>query len=321
MSDPRKAKEQFIAGGEREVWFALCRAALAKGGFTKIKPWANQETIAAEYKKPTICGWIELTLDPDGQTTRISAEAAVESLYALFNKPEQIIEAFSEGGLQPLLAETQSTLPHRWMVGSAGQQLGPLDAEGIRALIAQGKIDPKTVLVWREGLGDWLPMRAIAELGGAGVRFGSGPAGPPNELPGPPAEQPRPPAQAEPSLWDEPSPPPVGPPKTFTPIVVDTGPPAAESARQRPTPAADGRVDLNNASLEELLTLPGFNLALASRLVQQRGQRRGFQTLEELGEFLALPPHKVAHLVDLVLLAPPAGSGVVTSARKRVIDF
>lgn len=52
-----------------------------------------------------------------------------------------------------------------WYYGSPAGQSGPVEENELRALIAAGTIVPET-LVWRDGMKDWAPMRAVPELSG-----------------------------------------------------------------------------------------------------------------------------------------------------------
>ena len=47
-------------------------------------------------------------------------------------------------------------------------------------------------------------------------------------------------------------------------------------------PEGDGEVDINNASLEELDSLPGVGEMRAKEVVSQRAKMNGFTTLEDI---------------------------------------
>lgn len=51
----------------------------------------------------------------------------------------------------------------QWYYGSSAGQNGPVEEHELRALIASGGVGPET-LVWREGMKDWLSLRAVPEL-------------------------------------------------------------------------------------------------------------------------------------------------------------
>jgi hypothetical protein len=53
----------------------------------------------------------------------------------------------------------------QWYYSKNGTQLGPIGDEEIKAKVASGEIAP-TDLVWKDGMGDWLPSSQVAELRG-----------------------------------------------------------------------------------------------------------------------------------------------------------
>ena len=53
-----------------------------------------------------------------------------------------------------------------WYYGESGRQIGPLDETAIRSAIAEGRVNPQT-LVWREGMAVWQPLGQTAELASA----------------------------------------------------------------------------------------------------------------------------------------------------------
>lgn len=65
-----------------------------------------------------------------------------------------------------------------------------------------------------------------------------------------------------------------------------------------------GLVDVNNASVSALLRLPGVDDALATRIVEARGQTNGFSSLEDLGTVLDLPGDLVERLRERVVFLP-----------------
>ncbi len=50
-----------------------------------------------------------------------------------------------------------------WYAGIRDVPVGPLSRKDLAARVAAGDVMPDT-LVWREGLDDWRPLQAIAEL-------------------------------------------------------------------------------------------------------------------------------------------------------------
>lgn len=67
---------------------------------------------------------------------------------------------------------------------------------------------------------------------------------------------------------------------------------------------ADGRLDLNRATLDELQTLPGIGPAIAGRIVALREQRGGFVYLEELLDVSGIGPARFEQLRDQITLGP-----------------
>jgi hypothetical protein len=70
-----------------------------------------------------------------------------------------------------------------WWYEQDGQQAGPVTAAGIARLVAEGRLGPAH-RVWRDGMGTWEPLSAVAELAPA--------------LQGPGMPPPRPPPPAAP---------------------------------------------------------------------------------------------------------------------------
>jgi hypothetical protein len=71
--------------------------------------------------------------------------------------------------------------------------------------------------------------------------------------------------------------------------------------------AADaGLVDVNNASVAALETLPGIDDQLATRIVEVRAQINGFSSLEDLGAALELDGDLVQGLHEKVVCLPRA---------------
>jgi len=82
------------------------------------------------------------------------------------------------------------------------------------------------------------------------------------------------------------------PPPT-PPLRAATPPARAEAVRALRQGQA---LDLNLASASDLLLLPGVGPKLARRIVEERAQRRGFKSLDELREVKGIGPTKLAQL-------------------------
>jgi hypothetical protein len=69
-----------------------------------------------------------------------------------------------------------------WRVAVKGEQRGPFTLDQLRAMLADGRLPPDT-LVWKPGMANWTPMSGVPELGVAGSR-GPVPAAPVAPMPG-----------------------------------------------------------------------------------------------------------------------------------------
>jgi competence protein ComEA len=88
------------------------------------------------------------------------------------------------------------------------------------------------------------------------------------------------------------------------------------------------KIDLNNAPLEELLMLPWLNEANARHLIDLRDLHHGYQSLEEVAQYLSLPPQLLPQIQNEAELKPycPVSASENhqssnISAKNRIIDF
>ena len=100
------------------------------------------------------------------------------------------------------------------------------------------------------------------------------------------------------------SPPPAAPPADSA---------APRPGRDRTAPAdtaaqnaygADGRLDLNRASAEELEGLPGIGPRTAERIVADRLKRGRFRSVKDLGRVKGIGPKTLARLAPHVTVGP-----------------
>ena len=68
---------------------------------------------------------------------------------------------------------------------------------------------------------------------------------------------------------------------------------------------SSGRIDINTASLSELVALPGIGPALAQRIVQYRDANGPFRSVEDLQRVRGIGGAKVARLRGLVTASRP----------------
>ncbi len=75
-------------------------------------------------------------------------------------------------------------------------------------------------------------------------------------------------------------------------------------------------IDLNQASIKDLLALPGVDLSSAQNFIEERARRNGFTTYQEVRTMLNVQPHEFEEIKQITTLKPLSigGSG-------RVIDF
>ncbi|WP_043931127.1 GYF domain-containing protein [Bacillus sp. EB01] len=76
-------------------------------------------------------------------------------------------------------------------------------------------------------------------------------------------------------------------------------------------------IDINKATLDELICLPGMTLNSAKLIIQERERRGGIRSLEELGVLLSLKPHVVEKLKPLVWFS----SLPIEVKAGRIVDF
>lgn len=198
---------------------------------------------------------------------------------------------------QAILEAMEVNEAAEWFVAVDGAPNGPFSAQGLLKRHAEQQYGYNPP-VWREGMAAWMPLLSVKELM---------PLSPP------------PLARATPSM-----PPPL-PLAGQVPAKSVSQAGAALPPRLSPSITAAKNsgsfVDLNNAPLDELLVLPGFNLANARRLLHERSQRMGFETADEVGEFLKLAPHQLERLRKRIAFRQYVPAGKAMPVGRRIIDF
>lgn len=80
--------------------------------------------------------------------------------------------------------------------------------------------------------------------------------------------------------------------------------PSAQPQYAQPQYAQSGLLDLNSASREQLLALPGINAEWADYLIAAREKNGGFDDKNELVIDAQMPPHMYLQIRDLVTVTP-----------------
>lgn len=188
----------------------------------------------------------------------------------------------------PLPAPTE-----KWMVAIAGQSYGPYDIYLIKSLLGSGQIRPEEAHVWKPGMPDWIPFMRQPEMA---------------ELVLPALS----PAALEPQFM-----PPLQSIEGSIELALDR-----VQAKDTSEPAS---VDINTASMEELIEALGVGIVGAERIVQQREAVGGFRSMDEVGELLGLKPHQVERLRKQVIFTPIDSSVSSTPTplkpNARVVDY
>lgn len=114
---------------------------------------------------------------------------------------------------------------------------------------------------------------------------------------------------------------------TSSPLMQDTPdtnnlPSALEnSPATKLDPTLSFRLDLNNATLDDLLEMPGFSLVTAQSFIKERDRRHGFASYTDIGEFLDLQPHQIEKLRMETTLNPMSDNTISKASKRAIVDY
>jgi len=105
--------------------------------------------------------------------------------------------------------------------------------------------------------------------------------------------------------------------KTPPPPPKKTPPPPPSSLK--PSVAKRTSLDLNSASVEDLMKIAGIEPVLAANIVVQREKNNGFASFDTFASIMSLQPHQIAKLKPLLTVEPV--SNPKTEKPGRVLDI
>jgi competence protein ComEA len=91
--------------------------------------------------------------------------------------------------------------------------------------------------------------------------------------------------------------------------------PTLETSTSKETPALPQKLDVNRATREELLSVPGIGPGMAQDIVDLRVKKNSFTKIEELLEVRGIKKKKLASLTRYLAIVPLQQSGAATQTR------
>jgi competence ComEA-like helix-hairpin-helix protein len=73
--------------------------------------------------------------------------------------------------------------------------------------------------------------------------------------------------------------------------------------------AAEHRLDINRATMEQFEALPGVGVVLARRIIEARNSRGPFRTIEDLRDVKGIGEKRLAQLRPLLIASPVTTRG------------
>jgi DNA uptake protein ComE-like DNA-binding protein len=93
-----------------------------------------------------------------------------------------------------------------------------------------------------------------------------------------------------------------------------------EKKVQQKTDVQSNLIDINNVTETELSKLPGINIILAKRIIQQREFINGYKSKEEFYDFCALKPHFIEQIEPLIVIGEFDIIDTVFQRIERTVD-
>lgn len=90
---------------------------------------------------------------------------------------------------------------------------------------------------------------------------------------------------------------------------------------ETPNPIVENKIDINNASLEEIKSLPFINTALAKRIIKKREEIGGFKTVEAVCLYLKFNVEKSIKFREYICVKPIIISPADIKNDERSVDW
>ncbi|REK74194.1 helix-hairpin-helix domain-containing protein [Paenibacillus paeoniae] len=225
-----------------------------------------------------------------GQDNYIHVPNRIERAFQLLQDIQNLILQKIKLDYDAGVLEYDEPESEEWMVAVAGQQYGPFEINIIQELVQIRQIRPETAHVWKSGMPEWVEFLKQPEMA----------------------------ALVAPSVQPPPMPPPLPTNQFFIPPAASTATPFQETWDTTVADGVDTPVDFNQATEEQLQELPGIGIVGAKRILQERKANGGFQSADQVGEWLGLKPHQINKLKNQATFGlPPAAK----RGNGRMVDY
>lgn len=169
---------------------------------------------------------------------------------------------------------------NKWMIETGGERFGPYDLDTIEELLRNQQIRPELTFVWKKGMRSWVPLLRSPEV---------------SSLVGKSA--------VTPSFEMD---------KT-----IQTRHSIDQVRKETPDNEKQEKLDINTASIEEIVEVLGIERSGAERIAAYRQVIEGFQSPEQVGELLGLKPHEVIKLSKQTVYK----KALPYNSSSRVVDY